>query len=148
MTAERYDLFRRTVAHRTHHLTVLAENMYHSQNAAALIRHCEAFGLQRMHTVEALCPFEPNAAIARGTEQWVDLVRHGSTPEAIRTLKAAGYRIVATHLIAKTRRPRHSMSPAGRSRWFSGRNTPEFRTRRSPKPMNFCVSRCAEWSKA
>lgn len=96
MTAERYDLFRRTVAHRTHHLTVLAENMYHSQNAAALIRHCEAFGLQRMHTVEALCPFEPNAAIARGTEQWVDVVRHSSTAEALRALKSEGYRIVAT----------------------------------------------------
>ena len=96
MTAERSELFRRTVARRTLRMTVLAENMYHSQNAAALIRHCEAFGLQRMHTVEALCPFEPNTAIARGTEQWVDVVRHASTTEALRALKAEGYRIVAT----------------------------------------------------
>ena len=96
MTAERCELFRRTVARRTLRMTVLAENMYHSQNAAALIRHCEAFGLQRMHTVEALCPFEPNASIARGTEQWVDVVRHASTTDALRALKAEGYRIVAT----------------------------------------------------
>ena len=86
MTAERYDLFRRTVAGRTRYMTVLAENMYHGQNAAALIRHCEAFGVQRMHTVEALCRFEPNAAIARGTEQWVDVVRHPSTADALAAL--------------------------------------------------------------
>lgn len=96
MTPERYATLCRTVDCRTNYVTVLAENMFHGQNAAALMRHCEAFGVQRLHTVETVCPFEPNPTIARGTEQWVDLVRHGSTPEAIRTLKAAGYRIVAT----------------------------------------------------
>ncbi len=96
MTPERYATLCRTIDCRTNYVTVLAENMFHGQNAAALMRHCEAFGVQRLHTVETVCPFEPNPTIARGTEQWVDLVRHGSTPEAIRTLKAAGYRLVAT----------------------------------------------------
>lgn len=96
MTEERCELFRRTIARRTVRMTVLAENMYHSQNAAALIRHCEAFGLQRMHTVETLCPFEPNRAVARGTERWVDVVRHASTAEALDALRREGYRIVAT----------------------------------------------------
>ena len=59
-TSERYEVLRRTVAMRTRYMTVLAENMYHGQNAAALIRHCEAFGVQEMHTVETLCRFEPN----------------------------------------------------------------------------------------
>ena len=96
MTEERYALFRRTVASRTRYLTVLAENMYHGQNAAALVRHCDAFGISQMHTVETLCRFEPNAAIARGTDQWVDVVRHRSTGRALAALKAEGYRIVAT----------------------------------------------------
>ena len=56
-TSERYEVLRRTVAMRTRYMTVLAENMYHGQNAAALIRHCEAFGVQEMHTVETLCRF-------------------------------------------------------------------------------------------
>ena len=66
MTPERYDVLRKTVGMRTRYMTVLAENMYHGQNAAALIRHCEAFGVQEMHTVETLCSFEPNPDIARG----------------------------------------------------------------------------------
>lgn len=96
MTEARSALFRRTVAMRTRYVTVLAENMYHGQNAAALIRHCEAFGVQRMHTVETLCAFEPNAAVSRGTDRWVDVVRHPSTADALAALKGAGYRIVAT----------------------------------------------------
>lgn len=96
MTPERYDVLRKTVGMRTRYMTVLAENMYHGQNAAALIRHCEAFGVQEMHTVETLCPFEPNPDIARGTHQWVDVRRHASTAEAIAALRAEGYRIVAT----------------------------------------------------
>lgn len=69
-TSERYEVLRRTVAMRTRYMTVLAENMFHGQNAAALIRHCEAFGIQEMHTVETLCRFDPNPDIARGTDQW------------------------------------------------------------------------------
>lgn len=96
MTPGRLDVLRRTVAMRTDYMTVLAENTFHGQNAAALVRHCEAFGLQEMHTVETLCPFEPNPDIARGTDRWVDIRRHGSAAEAIAALRGAGYRIVAT----------------------------------------------------
>lgn len=96
MTPERAGLFRRTLAQRTHYMTVLAENTFHPQNAAALIRHCEAFGVQRMHTVESFCEFRPAAAVVRGTDRWVDVCRHASSAEALRALKAEGYRIVAT----------------------------------------------------
>lgn len=98
MLPERYDVLRRTVAMRTRYMTILAENTFHPQNAAALIRHCEAFGLQQMHTVETVCRFNPNAAIVRGTDRWVDIRRHRSTAEAIAALRGEGYRIVATTL--------------------------------------------------
>lgn len=96
MLPERYATLRRAVAMRTRYMTVLAENMFHGQNAAALIRHCEAFGLQKMHTIETLCRFEPSAAVVRGTDRWVDVRRHRSTASAVGALRAAGYRIVAT----------------------------------------------------
>lgn len=96
MLPERYDVLRRTVAMRTRYMTILAENTFHPQNAAVLIRHCEAFGLQQMHTVETVCRFNPNAAIVRGTDRWVDIRRHRSTAEAIAALRGEGYRIVAT----------------------------------------------------
>ncbi len=96
LTAERLEVLQRTLAQRTRYMTILTENTFHPQNASALVRHCEAFGLQDLHTVETLCKFNPNVNIVRGTDKWVDITRHSSTAEAISSLKAAGYRLVAT----------------------------------------------------
>lgn len=93
---ERFATLKRTVESRTNYMTLLAENMFHPQNASALVRHCEAFGVQNLHTVETLCAFRPNVNIVRGTDKWIDIIRHNSTSEAIKHLKDNGYRIVAT----------------------------------------------------
>ena len=96
MLPGRYEVLRRTVGMRTRYMTVLAENMYHGQNAAALVRHCDAFGISQMHTVETLCRFEPSAAVVRGTDRWVGIRKHRTTAEALAALRREGYRIVAT----------------------------------------------------
>ena len=96
MTEERFSLFERTLAQRTNYMTILAENTFHPHNAAALMRHCEAFGVQRMHTIETRCTFDPSQNISRGSDRWLNLVRHNSTEEALAALKAEGYRLVAT----------------------------------------------------
>ena len=96
MTEERFSLFERTLAQRTNYMTILAENTFHPHNAAALMRHCEAFGVQRMHTIETRCTFGPSQNISRGSDRWLNLVRHNSTEEALTALKAEGYRLVAT----------------------------------------------------
>lgn len=96
LTEERVSVLRRTLASRTRYMTILTENTFHPQNASALVRHCEAFGLQDLHTVETVCKFNPNVNIVRGTDKWVDITRHESTAEAIASLKGAGYRLVAT----------------------------------------------------
>ncbi len=96
MTPERRVTLEQTLSMRTYEMTILSENTFHSQNASALMRHCEAFGLQQMHAVEELCDFKTYADIVRGTDQWVDLKRYTNTTDALRGLKEEGYRIVAT----------------------------------------------------
>ncbi len=96
MTAERFETLRNTIKRRTYQMTILSENTFHSQNASALMRHCEAFGLQKMHAIEELCDFKTYADIVRGTDKWVDLERYKNTKDAVAQLKSEGYRIVAT----------------------------------------------------
>ena len=96
MLPERLATLVRALENRTDYMTLLAENMFHPQNASALVRHCEAFGVQNLHTVQTICKFNPNVDIVRGTDKWVDITRHASTTEAIASLKSEGYRIVAT----------------------------------------------------
>ncbi len=95
MLPERFATMQRVVAERTKYMTVCAENTFHPQNASALVRHCEAFGVQELHAIEFLCGFQANMHIVRGTDKWVDIRRYGSTPEAVAHLKGEGYRIVA-----------------------------------------------------
>ena len=96
MQPERLATLRRAIDSRPKYMTLLAENMFHPQNASALVRHCEAFGVQSMHTVQTLCKFNPNVDIVRGTDKWIDIYHHRSTAEALAHLKSEGYRIVAT----------------------------------------------------
>lgn len=96
ITEERQRTLLTALAGRTRYMTLLAENTFHPHNASALMRHCDAFGIQELHTVETLCKFSPNASIVRGTDKWIDVRRHGSTAEALGALRAEGYRIVAT----------------------------------------------------
>ena len=88
LTDERRRTLATALAERTRYMTLLAENTFHPHNASALMRHCDAFGVQELHTVETLCKFSPNASIVRGTDKWVDVRRHASTAEAIAALRA------------------------------------------------------------
>ena len=83
MLPERAEVLRATLARRTRYMTVCMENTFHPQNASALVRNCEAFGIQDIHTVEALCKFSPNVNIVRGTDKWVDIHKTGSTGDLI-----------------------------------------------------------------
>ena len=77
-------------------MTVCMENTFHPQNASALVRNCEAFGVQELHAVEELCRFSPNVQIVRGTDKWIEIRKHPTTAELIGSLRGRGYRIVAT----------------------------------------------------
>ena len=96
MTAERYATLCRAVDMRTRYMTVCMENTFHPQNASALVRNCEAFGVQELHAVEELCRFSPNVQIVRGTDKWIEIRKHPTTAELIGSLRGRGYRIVAT----------------------------------------------------
>ena len=95
MTAERYATLCRAVDMRTRYMTVCMENTFHPQNASALVRNCEAFGVQELHAVEELCRFSPNVQIVRGTDKWIEIRKHPTTAELIGSLRGRGYRIVA-----------------------------------------------------
>lgn len=105
MLPGREKVLRETLANRTRYMTICLENTYHPQNASALVRNCEAFGIQDIHTVETVCRFTPNANIVRGTDKWVDIRKHPDTPSLVGDLRARGYRIVATSPHADDRTP-------------------------------------------
>lgn len=89
-------LFDRLAPLRTRHISVVLENIYQSHNASAVLRSCDCFGVQDVHVVESVNPFNPAGDVAVGSSKWVDYYKHRSIQDAYRHLHDRGYRIVAT----------------------------------------------------
>jgi tRNA (guanosine-2'-O-)-methyltransferase len=63
-------------------------------NGAAVLRSCEAFGVQHVHVVERLEPFLSAVSVSRGAEKWVDVHRWGSADDAVSSLEADGLELI------------------------------------------------------
>jgi tRNA (guanosine-2'-O-)-methyltransferase len=79
-------------------LTVLAERLHKPRNFSAIIRSCDAVGINEVHAV----PGEDGLAIhwntSQGAEKWVRVRRHDSLAAACEHLRAGGFQLVAAHL--------------------------------------------------
>lgn len=100
VTEKRSATIETVLAERTNYINVVVENLYQPHNASAVIRSCDCFGVQTIHTIENSNKFKTSKDIAAGSLNWVDIVQHNETENntiaAIKKLKAQGYRIIAT----------------------------------------------------
>lgn len=99
-TPRRFQLFKHIAANRTRFITPVLEDIYQSQNASAVLRTCDCLGIQDIHIIEERNKYKLNPDVELGSAQWLNLIRYnkpeGNTEAAIQSLKANGYRIVAT----------------------------------------------------
>lgn len=97
---ERKQQLREVVKQRTRYITVVLENIYQTQNANAVLRSCDCFGIQDVHIIENDNSFNINPQVVRGATKWLHLHRYNeqanNTRSALKQLKKEGYRIVAT----------------------------------------------------
>lgn len=96
LTSQRKARFLEVLARRTRYITVALEDVFQLHNASAVIRSCDVFGLQEAHLIEARFGRRLDKKIAMGAQRWVDIHRHATTADCLRTLKSRGFRIVAT----------------------------------------------------
>ena len=100
ITENRLEQLKHVLEHRTRYLTVVLEDIYQSQNASAVLRTCDCFGVQDVHIIENRNEYKINPDVALGASKWLSLnyykEKENNTLEAINKLKRAGYRIVAT----------------------------------------------------
>jgi len=85
------------VTRRLGSVTVLMDGPRDPHNAAAVMRTCDAFGVQELHVVPRDEPFVVGKTVAKGTEHWVDVVEHREPAAAVASLRARGFELVATH---------------------------------------------------
>lgn len=96
LTPHKQKRLQEVVVQRTRHAVVLLEDLYQAHNASAVLRSCDLFGIQEVHSVEERHKFVVHNGVAKGAAQWLDVVHHTDITQAIKGLKERGYRIVAT----------------------------------------------------
>jgi tRNA (guanosine-2'-O-)-methyltransferase len=105
ITQRRRERFDRVLDFRTRYITVVLEDIYQSQNASAVLRTCECFGIQDIHIIENRNTYNINPDVVLGATKWLNLKKYNrldyNTNEAIKELRDQDYRIIATTLNEK-----------------------------------------------
>lgn len=100
ITENKQQLIAEALKKRTRHITVVLEDIYQAQNASAVIRTCDCYGIQDVHIVENRHVYNVNPRVVHGAAKWITLHRYNeeqnNSESCINTLKKEGFRIVAT----------------------------------------------------
>jgi tRNA (guanosine-2'-O-)-methyltransferase len=87
------------VSRRTRTLVVVMEAFCDPQNVNAVLRTCDAFGVQEVHVVEGpMKGFDRNKKISQNADKWLDVTRWTSTRECLAALKQRGFAVHVTWL--------------------------------------------------
>lgn len=98
MTAERVTRLDEVLAQRQPDLTVFAENLHKPKNFSAMVRNCDAVGINEIHVSPGADELRTHWKTSQGAEKWVYIKAHGSSASACSHLKSKGFQLVAAHL--------------------------------------------------
>jgi len=97
---DRLRLLYKNLENRTRYLTIVLEDIYQAQNASAVVRSADCFGIQDIHVIENRNTFDVDREVSMGASKWVHLIHYNNewnnTQMALSRLKNEGYRIIAT----------------------------------------------------
>lgn len=101
LTPQRDLLLKEKLTLRTSYITVALEDIFQPQNASAILRTCDALGIQYVYVIEKRNRYILNPDVTLGAEKWITLYTYrpsvyvNPTSSCIRDLKKQGYRVVA-----------------------------------------------------
>lgn len=124
ITPSRLAKLERAAAYRTNRLTVVLEDVYQPHNIAAVLRNCDAFGVQNVHIIENKYKVDISRSVDMGASKWLTVERHTSacathvknglkahgkvcdmelenTKKALLKIKNMGYTLAASTLSAR-----------------------------------------------
>ncbi len=99
VTEARLAKMRRVLGNRQSDLTLVCENIHDPHNISAILRSCDAVGMEAVHLLYNVEKFPRLHQKTSGSgRKWVDQVKHQDPVEMAAQLKDRGFRLYATHL--------------------------------------------------
>ena len=98
MTSRRHARLDAVLARRQPDLTIFAENLHKPRNFSAIVRNCDAVGINEMHVLPSEGTLRKHWRTSQGAEKWMRIHTHSSSESACTHLKSRGFQLVAAHL--------------------------------------------------
>lgn len=101
ITDHKKQLMDKVLDERTRHIAIVLEDIFQPQNASAVVRTCDCFGIQDIHVIENKNKYTINPDVTLGSSKWVDIIKYNNpdksnTKDCFESLKRKGYKVVAT----------------------------------------------------
>jgi len=94
------NLFNQVIAERTNYVTIVLEDIFQPQNASAVLRSCDVFGVQNVHIIENKNKYNVNPRVVHGASKWINIHKYNKTENntlsCFEILKTQGYKIFGT----------------------------------------------------
>jgi len=98
VTEARRTRLRDVIGRRLASVAAVFDGPYDPHNGAAVVRSCEAFGVQRLHVIERpSTPLVVARSVSRGAEKWVDVTLHAAAPSLLAWSQATATPLVGAH---------------------------------------------------
>ncbi|THB70856.1 MAG: tRNA (guanosine(18)-2'-O)-methyltransferase TrmH [Gammaproteobacteria bacterium] len=98
MTDKRLNRMRNVLDKRQLDLRVLLEKVHKPHNLSAILRSCDAVGVNQVHAILPDEMYRVNRRHSAGNGQWVDVEIHDDSVSAIKDLQIQGFTVYAAHL--------------------------------------------------
>ena len=98
MTPERHTRILEMLNKRQVDLTVCMEGVHKPHNLAAVVRTCDAIGVNDVHAVWKNETMRVSGGITMGSQNWVNVHNYSNTKDAILRLKEQGMQVLVTNL--------------------------------------------------
>lgn len=100
VTDNKMQVFETCLAQRTRYVTMVLEDIYQPQNASAVLRSCDCFGIQDVHVIENDHAYDINPKVVHGASKWLHIHKYFeddfNSERCLTGLKDRGFRLVAT----------------------------------------------------
>ena len=101
MTPERIARLRQVLDLRQPDLCVVTDFVNKQRNLSAIVRNCDAVGIQYLHAVIGEEDYTAFRGTAMGSHDWVSIRHYRQPADAFAVLRRAGCQLVAAHLDAR-----------------------------------------------
>ena len=100
MTPERRQRLETVLAHRQNDLTVVLENVFDPHNISAVMRSCDAVGVQELYVLNTKIPRHKKwgARSSSSAAKWLTVHQYHEAAECFEALRKKYNRILTTHL--------------------------------------------------